>query len=186
MRNTNTPIPRPSSVIRRWPPAPSPRNTAWSVMSGSTGKPVNWLTISKMLMLQFYRVARRVPQVSRLTRRRNWRGREVVRLRQSWFQPLEMVCLLTMEAAPRIFSVSGKDRSAVAMAGQTGKAFWFSTDNGDFITSRYYYDAYPDWARRWNSQRNSEKYAGTEWALSSGYGPPTCWPGRMTVPMRRT
>jgi predicted AlkP superfamily pyrophosphatase or phosphodiesterase len=67
----------------------------------------------------------------------------------------------------KVFGVSGKDRSAVAMAGQTGKAFWFSTDNGDFITSRYYYDDYPDWARRWNSQRNSEKYAGTEWALSS-------------------
>jgi predicted AlkP superfamily pyrophosphatase or phosphodiesterase len=67
----------------------------------------------------------------------------------------------------RVFGVSGKDRSAVAMAGQTGKAFWFSTNNGDFVTSRYYYDAYPDWARRWNDQRNSEKYAGTEWALSS-------------------
>jgi len=67
----------------------------------------------------------------------------------------------------KIFAVSGKDRSAVAMAGQTGKAFWFSTDNGDFITSRWYYDAYPEWASRWNSQRKAEEYAGTEWALSS-------------------
>jgi predicted AlkP superfamily pyrophosphatase or phosphodiesterase len=67
----------------------------------------------------------------------------------------------------KIFGVSGKDRSAVAMAGQTGKAFWFSTDNGDFITSSYYYDSYPDWARRWNEQRKSEKYAGTKWELSS-------------------
>ena len=30
---------------------------------------------------------------------------------------------------PTVFGVSGKDRSAVAMAGQVGKAFWFSTDN---------------------------------------------------------
>lgn len=67
----------------------------------------------------------------------------------------------------KIFAVSGKDRSAVAMAGQTGKAFWFSTDNGDFITSRWYYDAYPEWASRWNGQRKAEEYAGTEWALSS-------------------
>ena len=37
----------------------------------------------------------------------------------------------------QIFAVSGKDRSAVAMAGQTGKAFWFSTNTGDFITSRW-------------------------------------------------
>ena len=67
----------------------------------------------------------------------------------------------------RIFGVSGKDRSAVAMAGQTGKAFWYSTDNGDFITSRYYYDTYPDWVARWNAQRKAEKYAGTEWVLSA-------------------
>jgi predicted AlkP superfamily pyrophosphatase or phosphodiesterase len=67
----------------------------------------------------------------------------------------------------KIFGVSGKDRSAVAMAGQTGKAFWFSTDNGDFITSSYYYEAYPDWVQLWNEQRKSEKYAGTQWKLSS-------------------
>ncbi len=67
----------------------------------------------------------------------------------------------------KVFGVSGKDRSAVAMAGKTGKAFWFSSDNGDFITSSYYYDAYPDWARSWNEQRKSEKYAGTKWTLSS-------------------
>ena len=65
----------------------------------------------------------------------------------------------------KVFGVSSKDRSAVAMAGQTGKAFWFSTDNGDFITSKYYYDDYPEWAHRWNEKRKSEKYAGTEWAL---------------------
>jgi predicted AlkP superfamily pyrophosphatase or phosphodiesterase len=67
----------------------------------------------------------------------------------------------------KVFGVSGKDRSAVSMAGHTGKAFWFSTDNGDFVTSKYYYDAYPNWVRRWNDQRRAEKYAGTEWRLSS-------------------
>ena len=67
----------------------------------------------------------------------------------------------------RIFAVSGKDRSAVAMSGQTGKAFWYSTNNGDFITSQYYYDAYPDWVARWNAQRKAEQYAGTEWTLSA-------------------
>jgi len=67
----------------------------------------------------------------------------------------------------KVFGVSGKDRSAVAMAGQTGKAFWYSTDNGDFITSRYYYDTYPDWAARWNAKRKAKQYAGTEWELSA-------------------
>ena len=67
----------------------------------------------------------------------------------------------------KIFGISGKDRSAVAMAGHAGKAFWYSTDNGDFITSRYYYDDYPAWVREWNGQRKAEKYAGKQWQLSS-------------------
>jgi len=67
----------------------------------------------------------------------------------------------------KIFGVSGKDRSAVAMAGHVGKAFWFSTDNGDFITSGYYYEKYPAWVSEWNKQRKAEKYADTEWTLSS-------------------
>ena len=67
----------------------------------------------------------------------------------------------------KIFAVSGKDRSAVAMAGHAGKAFWLSSDNGDFITSKYYYESYPDWVQDWNNLRLAEKYADTEWKLSS-------------------
>jgi hypothetical protein len=63
----------------------------------------------------------------------------------------------------KIFGVSGKDRSAVAMAGHTGKAFWYSTDNGDFVTSQYYYQDYPNWVSDWNLQRKAEKMAGTSW-----------------------
>jgi predicted AlkP superfamily pyrophosphatase or phosphodiesterase len=66
----------------------------------------------------------------------------------------------------KVFGVSGKDRGAVAMAGHSGKAFWYSTDNGDFITSSYYYDQYPDWVNDWNGQRKAEKFSGTKWALS--------------------
>jgi predicted AlkP superfamily pyrophosphatase or phosphodiesterase len=65
----------------------------------------------------------------------------------------------------KVFGVSGKDRGAVSMAGHTGKAFWYSTDSGDFVTSTYYYDEYPDWARKWNAQRKADQYAGTEWSL---------------------
>ena len=48
----------------------------------------------------------------------------------------------------KVFGVSGKDRSAVAMAGQVGKAFWYSTNTGDFVTSTYYFDAYPNWGTK--------------------------------------
>ncbi|MHC4743748.1 MAG: alkaline phosphatase family protein, partial [Planctomycetota bacterium] len=65
----------------------------------------------------------------------------------------------------KIFGVSAKDRGAVSMAGHVGKAFWLSTDTGDFVTSTYYYEAYPDWASQWNARRMAESYAGKEWTL---------------------
>jgi predicted AlkP superfamily pyrophosphatase or phosphodiesterase len=65
----------------------------------------------------------------------------------------------------KVFGVSGKDRSAVAMAGRTGKAFWFSTNTGDMVTSRYYYEDYPGWAREWNARRKAESHAGKSWSL---------------------
>jgi len=65
----------------------------------------------------------------------------------------------------KIFGVSGKDRSAVSMAGKTGKAFWYSTDSGDFVTSTYYYDTYPEWVQNWNVQRKGESKAGSSWKL---------------------
>ena len=66
----------------------------------------------------------------------------------------------------RIFGISGKDRSAVAMAGHTGKAFWYSTNTGDFQTSAYYYKTYPDWVAAWNGKRRAESYGGQLWELA--------------------
>lgn len=65
----------------------------------------------------------------------------------------------------KIFGVSVKDRGAISLAGHAGKAFWFSKSAGEFITSRFYYDAYPDWVRAWNAQGHPAKYAETAWTL---------------------
>ncbi len=65
----------------------------------------------------------------------------------------------------KVFGVSVKDRGAVSMAGHTGKAFWFSKANGEFVTSNYYYDAYPAWVKEWNAQQLSQHYANTSWEL---------------------
>ena len=53
----------------------------------------------------------------------------------------------------KIFGVSVKDRGAVTMAGHAGKAFWFSKAKGEFITSTYYYDAFPQWVNEWNKKK---------------------------------
>jgi len=65
----------------------------------------------------------------------------------------------------KIFAVSVKDRGAVSMAGHTGKAFWFSKASGEFVTSNYYYDAYPEWVSKWNAQKPAAAYSGRSWEL---------------------
>jgi len=65
----------------------------------------------------------------------------------------------------KIFGVSVKDRGAVTMAGHAGKAFWFSKSKGEFVTSTYYYDAFPQWVNEWNQKKAPLAYAGTSWEL---------------------
>ena len=65
----------------------------------------------------------------------------------------------------KVFGVSVKDRGAISMAGHTGKAFWFSKKSGEFITSSFYYDQYPEWVADWNAGKPADNYAGTSWNL---------------------
>ena len=65
----------------------------------------------------------------------------------------------------KIFGVSVKDRGAVSLAGHAGKAFWFSKASGEFVTSNYYYDKYPDWVNEWNAQKPASAYGGKSWEL---------------------
>jgi predicted AlkP superfamily pyrophosphatase or phosphodiesterase len=52
----------------------------------------------------------------------------------------------------RVFAVSGKDRSAITMAGRhPDGVYWFEgRPPGGFTTSRYYRAALPEWAQRWH------------------------------------
>ena len=65
----------------------------------------------------------------------------------------------------KVFAVSVKDRGAISMAGHAGKALWFSKKSGDFISSKYYFDTYPDWLVRWNANRPTSNYSGKSWEL---------------------
>lgn len=72
---------------------------------------------------------------------------------------------LSLGGKSRIFGVSVKDRGAISMAGHTGKAYWFSKKSGQFITSKYYYDQYPQWVNDWNQKDLAKEFAGTSWEL---------------------
>ena len=65
----------------------------------------------------------------------------------------------------RVFAVSIKDRGAILPAGHAGKAFWFSRSLGEFVTSTYYYEDYPDWVKVWNRRRVIDNYKGKSWEL---------------------
>jgi len=65
----------------------------------------------------------------------------------------------------KIFAVSVKDRGAVSLAGHAGKAFWFSKAAGEFVTSSFYFDAYPDWVTAFNAKQPAQRFADTSWEL---------------------
>ena len=65
----------------------------------------------------------------------------------------------------KVFGVSIKDRGAVALAGHSGKAFWFSKAAGKFVSSKFYYEKYPDWVSRFNKTNPAQKYANKKWEL---------------------
>lgn len=73
---------------------------------------------------------------------------------------------LANQGKSKVFSVSVKDRGAISMAGHSGKAFWFSKASKQFISSRYYFDSYPQWVNEWNSLKKADEYQNTQWHLS--------------------
>ena len=65
----------------------------------------------------------------------------------------------------KVFAVSIKDRGAVSMAGHAGKAFWFSKAKGEFVTSHFYYDKYPQWVDTFNAAKPALAYENKSWEL---------------------
>jgi predicted AlkP superfamily pyrophosphatase or phosphodiesterase len=74
--------------------------------------------------------------------------------------------MIASNGKAKVFGVSVKDRGAISMAGHTGKAFWFSKKSGEFVTSKYYYDNYPEWVINWNETKPAQKYHQKTWQLS--------------------
>jgi predicted AlkP superfamily pyrophosphatase or phosphodiesterase len=59
---------------------------------------------------------------------------------------------LATQGKAKVFGVSLKDRAAILPAGQSANgAFWIDNASGQFITSTYYMQHLPDWARTFNA-----------------------------------
>jgi predicted AlkP superfamily pyrophosphatase or phosphodiesterase len=70
--------------------------------------------------------------------------------------------------AAKVIGVSVKDRGAISMAGHAGTAYWFSKSGGEFVTSSYYLDEYPEWVVRHNATNPAQAFAGKRWELMHG------------------
>jgi predicted AlkP superfamily pyrophosphatase or phosphodiesterase len=73
--------------------------------------------------------------------------------------------LLYANAKSKVIAISGKDRSAIGLAGQSGTAYMHSTSTGRFITSDYYMSDYPEWWKRFYADKPQDKYYGQTWTL---------------------
>ncbi|MFY0607158.1 MAG: alkaline phosphatase family protein [Cyclobacteriaceae bacterium] len=64
----------------------------------------------------------------------------------------------------KVFSVSIKDRGAVLPAGHVADgAFWYDYKTGEFMSSDFYFDELPSWAKRFNEQKLVDKYSNQVW-----------------------
>jgi type I phosphodiesterase/nucleotide pyrophosphatase len=67
--------------------------------------------------------------------------------------------------APRVFSISLKDRSAILPGGRSADAaYWWDTKSGRFVTSSYYTAALSPWVQTYNDLKRADRYAGRTWA----------------------
>jgi len=63
----------------------------------------------------------------------------------------------------KVFSVSGKDRSAIMLAGKNPDlAIWYDW-NGDFVTSDYYTSDNPKWLTQFNENNDLARYGDSLW-----------------------
>lgn len=73
---------------------------------------------------------------------------------------------LSNNGKSKTISISIKDRASILPGGQSANAaYWYNTDNGKFITSKYYLDSSPNWVNHFNNSGKVESYLTKKWTL---------------------
>lgn len=71
---------------------------------------------------------------------------------------------LTDNDRSKVIGISAKDRSAILPAGRhANAAYWFNGDNGNMVSSTYYFSEVPRWVASFNSTRLVDKWFGAHW-----------------------
>lgn len=63
----------------------------------------------------------------------------------------------------KVVGLAIKDRGASLPAGHLGDAYWYDSNNGEFMTSSYYKEDLPAWVKDFNAQKNPDKYLSQTW-----------------------
>jgi predicted AlkP superfamily pyrophosphatase or phosphodiesterase len=65
---------------------------------------------------------------------------------------------------PKVIGISAKDRSAILPVGRhANAAYWFGLDNGNMVSSTYYFNQEPEWVNRFNSRHLADSWFGARW-----------------------
>jgi predicted AlkP superfamily pyrophosphatase or phosphodiesterase len=72
--------------------------------------------------------------------------------------------ILAADSGAVILSASRKDRAAIGLAARArGQVFWITENQGQFVTSSYYSDAYPGWVERFNLEEMPRIFGDSVW-----------------------
>ena len=64
----------------------------------------------------------------------------------------------------KVIGISIKDRAAILPAGRhANAAYWFSGNNGNMVSSTYYFNDLPSWVVSFNNSHPADKYFGKKW-----------------------
>lgn len=64
----------------------------------------------------------------------------------------------------KVIGISVKDRAAILPAGRhANAAYWFSGNNGNMVSSTYYFNELPNWVVTFNNSHPADKYFGKKW-----------------------
>jgi predicted AlkP superfamily pyrophosphatase or phosphodiesterase len=64
----------------------------------------------------------------------------------------------------KVIGISLKDRGSILPAGHVADgAYWFDSVTGGWITSTYYMNDLPEWVKKFNGQKITEKYLKQDW-----------------------
>ncbi len=67
----------------------------------------------------------------------------------------------------KVIAISIKDRAAILPGGHMADAaYWYDSNNGNFITSSYYMKNLPSWVQEFNRRKLVDKYMNEVWSLT--------------------